>query len=281
MKNVKGTIILICGILSAPSAQAGGLGTFFQTVGDIASLGQTARARDKRNAEQKEAVARQKHEDEERAHQKLITDTKQKIEDKNKEIEAWKNLNEKSPEVQQALDNIIDVAAAVRAQRLNRNYYIGRIKHLFKGYSHDLEMITGLLTVAVEKPQSNLTISSPSADRRLDSAKQIVSNLQEMAAVKKEELADYVEKAANSANDETLTLFISEATILRDYVKSTSTKIDLQVKNHTDEKETLEKQLSQLTEPPKPPAPAPAPAPAPRPKAPRHIMTEYLGSAAF
>lgn len=261
MKNMKSILILACGVISAAPPAHADLGNLI----DVFTLCYTCRERDKANAERDEAVARANREAEEKAHQEKISNLNKAIDNKNKEIQSWKDLNVKSPEVQQALDKIIEVASAVRAERENSGYFIGRIKKLFKGYNHELDTMNGLFQSAIESPQTVNVNAQPSADRRFDSAKQIIDTLQNMAATKREELSDFIEKAANAASDDTLAMFISQAVVLRDYVVDISTKIDLQIKNHNDEKETMENQLAQLIEQSKPAPPPPPPAPTSRP----------------
>jgi hypothetical protein len=254
-KNAIAGLLLILVTITAQDAHAGIFEAIGQAVIDASTFCETCRQRDRRTAEHERDVAAGERAKQEALLRQHIEDLKKNIENKAQEIQAWKEINAKSPEIESVLKGFVDSAAIVRQHRMESTSYLQRVKKLFNRENHDLETVTGLLETMISRTSaqamSQITdqISPRSAKDLKSSWNQTIDSMKQLAALRNQQIFEYLDAAEKASSDETLAMFIAQATILRNYIAEMDSKVDQQIKNHEAEKEKLENELGQLIEP--------------------------------
>lgn len=253
--------LMMATVIGAHDARA----DFWNTLTDIATLGETARQRDRRTAEHERDVAAGERAKQEALHQQKIENLKKLIDGKNQEIQAWKEINIKSPEIESVLASFVDSASSVRQQRIENASYLQRIKKLFTRESHDLETVTSLLEAVIARTTTSSlqkvggSVTTESAKDLKSSWNLTVDSMKQLATLRNQKVLEYLEAAEKASSDESLALFITQATVLRSYIVEMDAKVEQQIQNHQAEKEKFENELKQLIEKKTQPVPQPPP----------------------
>lgn len=258
MKNSVLILLIAWAVTGSQNAKADIFGTFL----DINTFGLAGKQHKQDMAKRDEAVAAEKRAAEERDHKLKIENLNSQIEEKNREIKAWEDLRVQSPEVQQAITNMLNMATDVKAKRDRTNYYLKAVENMFSRSKKDLANITMLFVTTVQKTSANANETSPgSASRLQQSLLETLDRIARSASARNESTEVFINEAIQASSDESLDMFIAEATILHTYIVELTTKIDSQIASHKSEVHSFRSQLVALNTSPPPPPPPPPPAP--------------------
>lgn len=157
MNLTRSVCLAILLIGAYPSVYGNALGNFGRFLGDVASLGQTGRDRDKQHAEQQAAQAKKDADAAEKQRQQDEAERQRRIAESNNIIEFLQRVDQQATEVLLNLETLQVLVGEELTRRNDQYYYVEQATDYFRGYSGGYQDLLGVLVYIGNFTQSEET----------------------------------------------------------------------------------------------------------------------------